>query len=101
MKDKTTVIMLAVKTPTITEWEKMDTIRKKIFDEIVQPFGCDPKVHRSESKRVRDVSIYFINKEGLLKRSVRTRLERTLERLKKYWPALVGYNVETLERKDA
>jgi len=96
MKEKRTVIMLAVKNPTIMDKEKTEEVNKKIFDEIITPFNCNPKFHSDDSKKFKNVMIYFISKEGWLKKSVQFRLMRKLDELRKYWPALIGYRVETI-----
>lgn len=98
MKEKRTVIMLAVKNPTIMDKEKTEAINKKIFNEIITPFNCDPKFHSGDSKKFKNVTTYFIFKEGRLKTSVQFRLMRKLDELRKYWPALMGYRVETIRR---
>lgn len=97
MKDKKTVIMLAVKNSTIMDKEKTEEVNKKIFDEIITPFNCDPKFHSDDSKKFKNVMIYFISKEGWLKKSVQFRLMRKLDELRKYWPALMAYRVETIQ----
>ena len=101
MKEKQTVIMLAVKNPTIMDKEKTEEVNKKIFDEIITPFNCDPRFHSDDSKKFKNVMIYFISKEGWLKKSVQFRLMRKLDELRKYWPALMGYRVEEIKEKKA
>ena len=96
MKDKKTVIMLAVKNPTIMDKGKTEEVNKKIFDEIITPFNCDPRFHSGDSKKFKNVTTYFIFKEGWLKKSVQFRLMRKLDELRKYWPALMAYRVEPI-----
>lgn len=99
MKDKKTVIMLAVKNSTIMDKEKTEEVNKKIFDEIITPFNCDPRFHSSKrynNEKFKNITTYHIFKEGWLKKSVQFRLMRKLDELRKYWPALMAYRVETI-----
>lgn len=93
--------MLAVKNSTIMDKEKTEEVNKKIFDEIITPFNCDPKFHSGDSKKFKNVTTYFIFREGWLKKSVQFRLMRKLDELRKYWPALMAYRVEEIKEKKA
>ena len=99
MKKHCTLIMISVRAPSFMENEKMEAINKKIFTEVVVPFKCETRVHNSRSKYDKRILVFYIFKDGRLKNSVQTRLERTLDNMKKHWPTMINWHIDTISKK--
>lgn len=91
--------MISVRAPLFMETEKMEAINKKIFTEVVVPFKCEARVHNSRSKYNKRILVFYIFKDGRLKNSIQVRLERTLDNMKKHWPTMINWHIDTLTRK--
>lgn len=98
MKEHKTLIMISVRAPSFMETEKMEAINKKIFTEVVVPFKCEMQVHNSRSKYDKRILVFYIFKDGRLKNSIQVRLERTLDNMKKHWPTMINWHIDTLTR---
>ena len=96
-KEKKTLIMVSVRAPTIVEHRKTDAIQQKIIHEIVEPFKCDPAVHCARSKQDKRILVYYIFKDGLLKNSVRERMERKLGEMRLRWPSMIGGEILAID----
>lgn len=96
-KEKKTLIMVSVRAPTIVEHRKTEAIQQKIFNEIVEPFKCDTNVHCARSKFDKRVLVYYIFKEGLLKNSMKARLEKKLGEMQFRWPSMIRSEIMTID----
>lgn len=96
-KEKKTLVMVSVRAPTIDESRRTEAIKKKILTEIVVPFKCDPAVHCARSKQDKRVLVFYIFKDGLLKNSVRERMERKLGEMRLRWPSMIGGEILAID----
>ena len=93
MKNKRTMILIYVRTPDDLDHQKADGMRTRMINSIVLPFKCNKRINYSRSESNKDVLIFYIFKEGKLKKSVRTRLIDELDRMHKYWISMLGYSI--------
>lgn len=100
MKEKKTIIMIRVKAPTILHPERIDGIETALWKLIGEPFKCEKQIHYAPDEGNAKTVTFYIFRKGLLKNSVRCRLEKNLEYLKHRWFAMIGYTVVAADTEE-
>lgn len=102
MESVKTLIIVSVRAPTIQGPEKMEAIRKVIFERVVEPLGFEKDIHYKEQHSIVDGNFldFYLFRPGKLKRSLYERADKTLKKLKHDWLLMQGYAILTIGGKE-